>query len=99
MKRLAFVLAAAAVLLPSAAHAAACSPLTCAASQFSLAGGTMLGFRDFRCSGKHCAIGAEGMLDSNNHIPVTGQFLGLGSVLIAAARPGRSENQERKTLW
>jgi hypothetical protein len=45
MKRFAFVLVAAAVLLPSAAHAAACSPLTCAASQFSLAGGTMLGFR------------------------------------------------------
>ena len=45
MKRLAFVLAAVAVVLPSAAHAAACSPLTCAASQFSLAGGTLLGFR------------------------------------------------------
>jgi hypothetical protein len=45
MKRLAFVLAAVAVALPSAARAAACSPLTCAASQFSLAGGTMLGFR------------------------------------------------------
>jgi hypothetical protein len=45
MKRLALVLAAAAVLLPGAAHAAACSPLNCAASQFSLAGGTMLGFR------------------------------------------------------
>jgi hypothetical protein len=45
MKRLALVLAAAAVLLPGAAHAAACSPLNCAASQFSLAGGKMLGFR------------------------------------------------------
>ena len=45
MKRLAFVLAAAAAVLPSAARAAACSPLTCAASQFPLAGGTMLGFR------------------------------------------------------
>jgi hypothetical protein len=45
MKRLALVLAAVAAVLPSAARAAACSPLTCAASQFSLAGGTMLGFR------------------------------------------------------
>ena len=45
MKRLAFVLAAVAIVLPSAARAAACSPLNCAASQFSLAGGTMLGFR------------------------------------------------------
>jgi hypothetical protein len=45
MKRLALVLSAAAVLLPGAAHAAACSPLNCAASQFTLAGGKMLGFR------------------------------------------------------
>jgi hypothetical protein len=45
MTRLALLLAAAAVLLPGAAHAAACSPLNCAASQFSLAGGKMLGFR------------------------------------------------------
>jgi len=45
MKRLAFVLAAVAVVLPSAARAAACSPLNCAASQFSLANGTLLGFR------------------------------------------------------
>jgi hypothetical protein len=45
MKRLAIVLAAAAVVLPSAARAAACSPLTCAASQFSLSDGSLLGFR------------------------------------------------------
>jgi hypothetical protein len=45
MKRLAIVLAAVAVVLPSTVHAAACSPLNCAASQFSLAGGSMLGFR------------------------------------------------------
>jgi hypothetical protein len=45
MKRLALLLAAAAVLLPGAAHAAACSPLNCAASQFTLAGGKMLAFR------------------------------------------------------
>jgi hypothetical protein len=45
MKRLALVLAAATLLLPSAASAAACSPLNCAPSQFSLAGGSLLGFR------------------------------------------------------
>jgi DNA-binding beta-propeller fold protein YncE len=45
MKRLAVVLVAAALLVPGAAHAAACAPLNCAASQFSLAGGTMMGFR------------------------------------------------------
>src|SRR5947209_2231072 len=45
MTRLALVLAAAALLLPGAAHAAACAPLNCAPSQFGLAGGTMLGFR------------------------------------------------------
>ena len=44
-QRRALLLAAAAALLPGAAHAAACSPLNCAPSQFSLAGGTMLGFR------------------------------------------------------
>src|SRR4029079_1317885 len=36
---------AAVSLIPSAAHAAACSPLNCAASQFSLADGSLLGFR------------------------------------------------------
>jgi hypothetical protein len=45
MKRLLLVLIAATALLPSAASAAACSPLNCAASQFSLANGTLLGFR------------------------------------------------------
>lgn len=45
MKRRALVLAAAALVLPGAAHAAACAPLTCAPSEFSLAGGTMLGYR------------------------------------------------------
>jgi hypothetical protein len=45
MKRLALVLAAATLLLPSAAGAAACSPLNCAPSQFSLAGGSLLGYR------------------------------------------------------
>jgi hypothetical protein len=45
MTRLALVLAVAAVLLPSAAVGAACSPLNCAPSQFSLANGRLLGFR------------------------------------------------------
>jgi hypothetical protein len=46
MKPLALVLAAAAaVVLPGAARAAACSPLNCAPSQFTLAHGTLLGFR------------------------------------------------------
>lgn len=44
MKRLVVVLAAA-LLLPGAAVGAACSPLNCAPSQFSLAHGTLLGFR------------------------------------------------------
>jgi hypothetical protein len=44
MKRLALVLAAA-LLLPGAAHASACAPLNCAPSQFSLAGGAMMGYR------------------------------------------------------
>ena len=44
MKRLLLVLAAA-LLLPGAAVGAACSPLNCAPSQFSLAHGTLLGFR------------------------------------------------------
>jgi len=45
MKRLVVVLAAATWLLPGAASAAACSPLSCAASQFSLGNGSLLGFR------------------------------------------------------
>lgn len=45
MKRLVLILVAATSLLPSAASAAACSPLNCAASQFSLADGSLLGFR------------------------------------------------------
>jgi len=45
MTRLAFVLAAAALVLPSAAAGAACSPLNCAPSQFSLDDGRLLGFR------------------------------------------------------
>ena len=45
MKRVLLVLVTAALLLPGAARSAACSPLNCGASQFSLAGGTMMGYR------------------------------------------------------
>lgn len=45
MKRLLPLLALLALLLPGAARAAACSPLNCAPSQFTLARGTLLGFR------------------------------------------------------
>lgn len=45
MKRLAAVLFAGALLLPAAAGGAACSPLNCAPSQFSLAHGTLLAVR------------------------------------------------------
>src|SRR4051794_1976857 len=45
MTRLALVLVVAAVLLPGAAVGAACSPLNCAPSQFSLANTQLLGFR------------------------------------------------------
>jgi hypothetical protein len=45
VRRLALHIAACAFLLPAAAHAAACSPLDCAPSQFTLAHGTMLAVR------------------------------------------------------
>ena len=45
MTRLALALIAAALLLPGAAAGAACSPLNCAPSQFSLANSQLLGFR------------------------------------------------------
>lgn len=45
MKRLVLVLIVATSLLPSAASAAACSPLNCAPSQFTLGDGSLLGFR------------------------------------------------------
>src|SRR5207247_8928897 len=45
MKRRLLVLTAALLLLPGAAVGAACSPLNCAPSQFTLAHGTLLGFR------------------------------------------------------
>ena len=45
MKRLVLVLIAAAALVPAAARSAACSPLNCASSQFTLGGGTLLAVR------------------------------------------------------
>ena len=45
MRPLALLLCACALLLPGAARAAACSPLNCAPSQFTLAHGTMLAVR------------------------------------------------------
>jgi hypothetical protein len=46
MTRLLLAFAAVALLLlPGAASAAACSPLNCAPSQFTLAGGTLIGYR------------------------------------------------------
>lgn len=45
MKRLLLVLAAAAALMPAAARSAACSPLNCASSQFTVGGGTLLAVR------------------------------------------------------
>jgi len=45
MKRIALLAIVAAAALPVAARGAACSPLDCAASQFTLANGKLLGFR------------------------------------------------------
>lgn len=45
MRRLAILCTGCALLLPGAAHGAACSPLNCAPSQFVLAHGTMLAVR------------------------------------------------------
>ena len=56
MKRLLLVLVAATLLLPGAAHAAACSPLNCAPSQFTLAHGTLLAYR-------HSALGPVRVVD------------------------------------
>jgi len=45
MKRLVLVLIAAAALAPAAARSAACSPLPCASSQFTVGGGALLAVR------------------------------------------------------
>src|SRR5581483_5148566 len=45
MKRLALPFLLLVLIVPGAAHAAACSPLNCAPSQFLFGNGTLLGFR------------------------------------------------------
>jgi hypothetical protein len=80
MKRLAFVLAAAALLLPGAAHAAACSPLNCAPSQFTLAGGSLVAYR-------HSALGTVRIADlgtGKTLFTVPGGFVG-GNLLVHQA--------------
>jgi hypothetical protein len=81
MTRLSLVLAAAAVLLlPGAAHAAACSPLNCAPSQFTLSHGTLIAYR-------HTALGQVSVADlrTGRHLfTVPGGFVG-GNVLVHQA--------------
>lgn len=66
MKRLLLVLVAVALLAPGAAHSAACAPINCAPSQFSIAG-SLVGFRatalgqvtvaDLRTGARHAVPG------------------------------------------
>jgi hypothetical protein len=81
MKRLPLVFAAVALLLlPGAAHAAACSPLSCAPSQFTLSHGTLIAYR-------HSALGPVSVADlrTGNHVfTVPGGFVG-GNVLVHQA--------------
>jgi hypothetical protein len=78
MKRLLPALAAVALLLlPGAARAAACSPLSCAPSQFTLSHGTLIAYR-------HSALGAVSVADlrTGKHLfTVPGGFVG-GSTLV-----------------
>lgn len=77
MTRLLLVLAAATLLLPGAASAAACSPLTCAPSQFTLSHGTLVAYR-------HSALGRVSVADlrTGKHLfTVPGGFVG-GHVLV-----------------
>jgi hypothetical protein len=78
MTRLLLVLAAVTlVLLPGAASAAACSPLNCAPSQFTLSHGTLVAYR-------HTALGRVSVTDlrTGKHLfTVPGGFVG-GNVLV-----------------
>jgi len=78
MKRLLLVLAAVALLLlPGAARAAACSPLNCAPSQFTLSHGTLIAYR-------HSALGPVSVADlrTGKHLfTVPGGFVG-GNMLV-----------------
>ena len=80
MTRLLLVLAAAALLLPGAARAAACSPLNCAPSQFTLSNGTLVAYR-------HTALGPVTVADlrtGQKRFTVPGGFVG-GHVLVHQA--------------
>ncbi|MGN6797195.1 MAG: hypothetical protein ACTHKS_03520 [Gaiellaceae bacterium] len=87
MTRLLLVLAAATLLLlPGAASAAACSPLTCAPSQFSLSHGTLVAYR-------HTALGPVSVTDlatGKRLFKVPGGFVG-GNVLV--------HHGSRKLTW
>ncbi|HEY1512651.1 MAG TPA: hypothetical protein VGF66_02780 [Gaiellaceae bacterium] len=78
MTRLLLVLVAVALLLlPGAARAAACSPLNCAPSQFTLSHGTLIAYR-------HSALGPVSVADlrTGKHLfTVPGGFVG-GNVLV-----------------
>jgi hypothetical protein len=77
MTRSLLVLAAALLLLPGAARAAACSPLNCAPSQFTLSHGTLVAYR-------HSALGSVSVTDlrTGKHLfTVPGGFVG-GNVLV-----------------
>jgi hypothetical protein len=78
MKRLLLVLAAVTLLLlPGAARAAACSPLNCAPSQFTLSHGSLVAYR-------HTALGRVTVADlrTGKHLfNVPGGFVG-GNVLV-----------------
>ena len=81
MTRLLLVLAAVTLLLlPGAASAAACSPLNCAPSQFTLSHGTLVAYR-------HTALGPVSVADlrTGKHLfTVPGGFVG-GNVLVHKA--------------
>jgi len=81
MTRLLLALAAVTLLLlPGAASAAACSPLSCAPSQFTLSNGTLVAYR-------HSALGKVSVADlrTGEHLfSVPGGFVG-GNVLVHRA--------------
>ncbi|HZQ81207.1 MAG TPA: hypothetical protein VFB25_04445 [Gaiellaceae bacterium] len=79
MTRLAALAAFLIVLAPGAAHAAACSPLNCAPSQFAVSGTTLLGYRS-------AALGAVHVVDLRTgaaRFTVPGGFVG-GHTLVHA---------------
>ena len=92
MKKLMVVAVLFVLALPVAAQSAACSPLNCAPSQFTLSGGTLIGYR--------ASIGAPVTVADLR----TGESLfslppgfGYGSVLVHQAGGGRVFRHERRT--